>query len=331
MKKKIFSIIVLGLCLSGCSAKMSEKSWIPGSDEIKSTSVLEEKKIITPTHENLPTKSPELVEEVVPTIPPMEELIDDKKEDVEYDQMLTQMADTEIDVLTEKVFSGEITGFVSGDTKFLVWKNVALGINSVDRYKYAILNYLGEYESEFFTYDASEEPNEIKHMGSNIFYISSFNNVIMCHDTEKGKVFTYSDRCGIIAPFSDGYALARTGEGFVQKEGSKTLLMYDLVTISDEGVVEKTPLYWYSGFNGKLHIESQVGRYSNGVFYLDNAFYDIKGKKKLDLNEIEVLNIPVFEGKYCWIEYKNAGVVWGAYMDIDGAFFDEPQKLYDAN
>ena len=249
-------------------------------------------------------------------------------QDIEYSKeyIKAEMVEKGLPKVEEMVSQGIIAGFASGESKFLVWKSEAKGINSIKNYKFAIVDYKGNFEKNFFTYDF--ELNDgivgIKHMGSNIFQIATVDGKAMYHNIEKDNIFSFYIKgmmYEFLEGFSDGYAVITSRYPSYKEKGYP---YYGLLLLSDTGECINTNIY-VKELYGRGAV---IGKYGNGVFFYNDAFYNSSGAMVLDLSDVYVENEPYFEGDYCWIEYTDFEFVWGTWMDIEGNFKEEAQILY---
>ncbi len=357
MKKIIFLMLLSLFYLAGCSDKQELKDEnITVTPKI--TKGVQNKDIQNEEvqREDESTDSAVTIEEPkkemtsADTLSPTIALEPDSSDTYSREYLMELSIDTELGKIKQMINDGTITGYVRGETKFLVWKYAPMGINSTKDYKFAVVDYKGDFETDFYSYDEYiENPQNIKHIGGDIFrivYDEDFRKYL-CHNTEKRRCFWYDGKYDIIEGFSEGYALA--GYGFYVDKDERNSYSYEYIAlISDEGEVIETQLryYYFSGRikdnyygysyydrygEGGLSCYTNIGKYSNGYFFLGNIFYDINLNPILNLGEMELVNQPYFTGKYCRIEYVDSGAVWGAYMDINGNFFEAPRKLYDYN
>lgn len=250
------------------------------------------------------------------------------------DSKLELTDNTEKTKIQKMLDDGTISGYVRGDTKFLVWKNEAMGINSAKNYKFAIIDHKGKFEKDFFSYDFELRNgiNEIEHVGSNIFEIATVDNKMMYHNIEKDDFFSFNKNermYQIIEDFSDGYAVISSMYPSYEEKGKEfnSIYYYELVLLSDTGTCIDTNVFMRGPNLGGKGEGNQIGKYGNGVFFYDDAFYNKEGVKVLDLSNMFIENEPYFDGEYCWIEYHDFEFVWGAWMDINGNFKEEAQKL----
>ena len=115
---------------------------------------------------------------------------------------------------------------------------------------------------------------------------------------------------------------------------SKTDYYYNLVILDEYGNSFETPLNYkiqitFNVWERSMKTYSKVGRVSENYFFFEDAFYNLAVEKVLDLQGVEIDNRPYFEDGCCWIEYRDSGALWGAYIDIHGNFLGNPMKLYD--
>ena len=272
----------------------------------------------TPTKTNTPTPTPVIIEEL----------------DEGY--VFSLMSDV-ADKLMGMENRGEISGYKWGTSKFLVWKYASTNITGPKVYKFAIMNCLGEYETEFMEFEKSvENPEIIECLGQNIFKLFTKDGLIECYNADIDIYFSYSSQCSLFTEFSDGYALGYLNDTFRYEEGKNSSIMYiykDVVFLSEFGEMKGTSLeYKYcmkAGSHNTTTTYPVAGKYSDGYFFLDNKFYNINSEIVLDIGAEKVANEPYFDEGCCWIEYEDSGAMWGAYIDIKGNFLAEPGKLYD--
>lgn len=69
-----------------------------------------------------------------------------------------------------------------------------------------------------------------------------------------------------------------------------------------------------------------LGRYSEGLFFSYDAFYDIEGNRRIDLSEYAglIMNQPYFENGQCrLIAYNENGTKYVGVIDLEGNFISE--------
>lgn len=64
--------------------------------------------------------------------------MDDENETVYIRYKRSVALDRQFDKLSQMISSGEIAGYVPGNSTFLVWKYALTGINALSSYKFAI-------------------------------------------------------------------------------------------------------------------------------------------------------------------------------------------------
>ena len=233
------------------------------------------------------------------------------------------------DKLMEMQNRGEISGYEWGTSKFLIWKYASTNITGPKVYKFAIMNCLGEYETEFTEFEMEIEYPEynIEGLGNDIFKLRDKDSVVNCFNAKTYEYFSYPSQCRILAPFSEGYAVAYLFDTMWQKKDQyyKNHIYFDVGLVDENGKVYNMHLtYEYDGYHN-----GAIGKYSEGYFCYGDAFYTKNAEKVLDLSSVDVTNEPYFDNGCCWIEYRDSGAMWGAYIDIKGNFLAEPTKLYD--
>ena len=350
--KRICAVLFVSVFITmfvGCKEDIQVNNTLESSVKVpKETKRPTEEDMSETTVVSKPTVKPEQFEtsELIET-PKATGKLEMVEESDNREYLISCACDTLISKMPRMVDSEEIAGFVQGETKFLVWKYSAMGINSTKRLSFAVLNHKGNYETDFFSYDEEiKYPNYIECVGSNVFRIISEDSKVMYHDVENKRIFWVDSTCRIIEGFSEGYALVTLG-GRECIDREKSVFGFKVALLNSNGEIKETPLYYYwfldisksrdtykgyiKQYDGGNYYESNVGKYSKGYFFLNNVFYDINLNPILDLGNLVLVNNPYFAGKYCWIEYEEGGAVWGAYMDINGNFAEEARKMYDMN
>lgn len=70
-----------------------------------------------------------------------------------------------------------------------------------------------------------------------------------------------------------------------------------------------------------------TGKYSEGLVYIKEAFYDENGNKAIDLADQNVDNLPVFVDGYAFVTFDNGSNEYYTIMDKTGQFLFEPKKF----
>jgi len=275
------------------------------------------------------------------------------QESTDKDYLHSLALDAEFGKVAQMVEDGTIDGYVLGETKFLVWKSAATGINSVGKYEFEILDHNGAFERECDV--EGIDADYVEHLGSDIFKVGYNNgNMYLCYNAMTEEVFYLDGQLRIHEGFSEGFAIATSsGADYfytVDISWDRSAICSEIILVGDNGDVTRTGIYWKISTGGLWDTNSVnwfrekingIGKYGNGVFLVsdvysnsklgtpNNGFYDKTGAKVLDLGNLDINNEPYFDGEYCWIEYKSNGFVWGAYMDINGNFVGEAAKMYE--
>lgn len=114
--------------------------------------------------------------------------------------------------------------------------------------------------------------------------------------------------------FTDGYYVA-SDSGWWRDNDCHVLIF----NRTEESVlIEDTEIY--------CDDEMYLGRYSEGLFFSFDGFYDIDGKLKIDLSEYAglIINQPYFQNGRCELVAKNPnGTKYNAIIDLNGLFISE--------
>lgn len=105
------------------------------------------------------------------------------------------------------------------------------------------------------------------------------------YNSETKKSFEVEDSYDVILDYRDGYIAYRSTNS-------------DQVYLYDKNGTKKL------AYDGERHVS--VGQYSDGLIYIKDAFYDVNGKKVIDLKDEGVSNLPEFINGYALV-YFNTG------------------------
>lgn len=118
--------------------------------------------------------------------------------------------------------------------------------------------------------------------------------------------------------FIDGYYVASDSGWW--KDNDCHVLIFNRT--EDSVLIEDTEIY--------CDTEMYLGRYSEGLFFSFDGFYDIDGDLKIDLSEYAglIINQPYFQNGRCELVAKNPnGTKYEAVIDLNGLFISEFTKI----
>lgn len=133
-----------------------------------------------------------------------------------------------------------------------------------------------------YKFDLQEDIYRVSYLGEKMFSIGfSKDNKYIIYDTATKKSFDLGDRDDVLkSNYKDGYIMYQDTNAYevyaIDKSGNKTLIAED-----------------------KRH--AQIGQYSDGLVFINDAFYDIKGNKVIDLKDEGVSNKPMFVNGYALV------------------------------
>lgn len=139
-----------------------------------------------------------------------------------------------------------------------------------------------DLEVEKYILEPTEEIYSITSLEDEMYLLYySDDNKYVVYNAESGKKFDIGDRFDVLnGTYDDGYIIYQDINSplvyLMDEEGNKTLVASD-----------------------KRHVN--IGEYSEGLVFIDEAFYDAKGTKIIDLEGEGVSNIPKFVNDYALI------------------------------
>lgn len=236
--------------------------------------------------------------------------------------------------------NGEISGYCMGEDLCAVYKYVPSTFDSEAKYLGGVIDTdgnfvveLSEENAEWFLKDNFHPldgiSEDIYHMGNNIFaaYVSRYNYMTIydanTNTSHAIRNIGSENAENIFEGFSNGVvAVVRSN-----KETNDDQDVY-IDLIFDDGTVKTTSTRW----NG-LHMFDPfiVGKYSDGLFFFDEKFYDIDFNCAIDCSQYDILydydSVPFFEDGKCHLEVRQNGKLWDVYIDLSGNIIGEPTEI----
>lgn len=188
-----------------------------------------------------------------------------------------------------------------------------------DRCK-AIANYMAYAGGDIFIYGQAAHTNNL----GEVWYDSVRIGLNPPVDSGNPKLFHVSENKWVdIDPeyissqpihFTDGYFVAANNDSSTVSwhRGEYVLI------INSETGAQETSIYCKS--------DEYIGQFSEGVFFSYDGFYNIGGKRVIDLHEYAglIMNQPHFENGRCkLIAYNENGTKYVGEIDIEGNFISE--------
>ena len=206
------------------------------------------------------------------------------------------------------------------------------GLTSFDQYyRTAWMRWRGYYDN-FFP----------KHIGDNMFYllveigyenayyyVNPFSPISFTRDS---LVSEEEDYISIDTNFNDGYAVCTYFDAYYKNaygyEVKNISLTKNVVLLGKTGRIHQTEI--------KDTYVDRVGMYSDGVFYCNNAFYDIASNKILDLSGKNYGTVytnrygiyaPYFENGVCTLITQKNGKYWTFEIDKSGNMLTDAEEF----
>ena len=250
------------------------------------------------------------------------------------------------DKLSSLVSSGEIDGYVCGDTLHVVFKSIEASFNEGSYMKLGVIDSQGNYFAQLSRYDydsdettrvcwfmsSFEEGYPVKHIGNDMFVGLNWFGV-MIYNAKNNTAFRIEKKEKVpgtsgfyyvmeLDPIFDGFydGVVITKETSTFNHNSYVVFIYPDGTITKTNISTKVESF--------SSINYSVGIYSDGLFWAFGSFWDINERLVIDLSEYNVVNTPVFYEGVASIVIKSNGKHWETEITKQGTFLYEPVECY---
>ena len=260
---------------------------------------------------------------------------------------------TTLEILEEKVQSGEISGFKMSDEYHLVNKFVDATFENSAYYLWGVVDNTGEYvyplaqkadfERLYGFPDISLQADmeNIYNLKENMFLIEYQHGIpqnyqVLFYNAQEDTSFVLTVRNEVnsniwqrisvpdlLEGFDNGFLVSEMscGVGYHDQE-------YKPVIIGRDGTIVESDIV----FDGSSKIfradgTNSVGPYREGMFWAYGSFYDRDCKQVIDLTEYHVQNVPYFEDGRAELTILQNEKLWNVFIDETGTFLGDPVEI----
>lgn len=141
-----------------------------------------------------------------------------------------------------------------------------------------------DLDNKKYVYSLDESISRIDYLGEDMYLLVHNDEKCIVFNAETGKSFDIGDRFDVLkTEYKDGYIIYQNTNAdevyAIDKLGNKTLIA-----------------------SNSRH--AQMGQYSDGLVFINDSFYDIKGNVVISLKDEGITNNPVFVNGYALVFFK---------------------------
>lgn len=246
---------------------------------------------------------------------------------------------------------GDMYNAIWGENGAFVWKFIEATFDESAYYIYCFITEEESYEltscdryyrTIWVIWRGEYDDFSITHIGDNMFYLSLeierksayyyINPFSPISFTTNSVLSDEEDYISRYTNFNDGYAVCTYFDAYYTNEyGNKvknTALKKKIVLLDKIGRIHQTEIE-----NSYIDM---LGMYSDGVFYCNNAFYDIASNKILDLSGKNYGTVytnrygiyaPYFENGVCTLITQKNGKYWTFEIDKSGNMLTDAEEF----